>query len=288
MELVAERLWRPTVAFTWKSLKKRCANVACASKHPTLNGLLKNGEGIRMLDRWYCGARCFEQAVLDKFQRSIATAPAQQAEFRHRMPLGLVMVARGLITHDHVKAALGLQAETGERVGQCLQKVAGISSAEVATAVGLQWSCPVYRGSVHEDCLRLIPKRLLDHYGMLPVQYVRSAHDLYIGFRARIDHTALYAVEQMLGCHTEPCVLEDHVLESAFAAVAENEDRDLVIDNASSAREMARITTSYAQQLRADEVRLVDCGGYAWVRVYGPRNTANLLFGRTTRSQQLQ
>ena len=288
MEQVADRFWRPTGVFGWKSLGQRCANQACSAKYPMLNGLLRANDGVQMLGRWYCKGRCFEEAILEKFQRSISTGPRPRTEFRHRMPLGLLMVSRGLIQHEQVKAALDLQAETGERVGRCLQRIAGITEAEVAAMVGLQWSCPVYRGSVHPECFRSIPKQLLGRYGMLPVHYVSASRHLYVGFRDRIDHTVLCAVEQMLACHTAPCILEEQVLESALASIADTEERDLVLDNAPTPQEMARIAGSYAQQLRAVEVRLVNTKEYVWVRVLGPRHMANLLFQRKDPNHTIQ
>jgi hypothetical protein len=288
MASIAERPWLPAANPGWKLLGQKCAHPACGAKYPKLNGLLKSGDGIRILDDWYCGPRCFEAAITERFQRSISTAPRARADFQHRMPLGLLMVSRGLITHEQVKAALDLQQSNGEPVGRCLRQVAGVTASEVASAVGQQWSCPVYKGPLHPECLRLIPKRLLEHYGMLPVHYVRASQDLYVGFERRIDHTALYALEQMLGCHTVPCVLEEPTIESGHALVAGNEDRDLVIEHPSSAQEMARVAGSYAHQLRAFDVRVVNCGEYVWLRVFGPRHMADLLFRRQAQSCELQ
>lgn len=276
----ATRAWWPSFNLGWKALATQCASSACSSKFPKLHGLLRSGDGVRMFDRWYCGARCFERAIVAEFRRSIAFSPTVRGEFQHRMPLGLLMVSRGVVEHAEVKDALALQAKTGAQIGVCLRKIANIPECDVANALGAQWSCPVFRGTVDAEAKLLVPRHLLGQYRMLPVHSVRLTRDLYVGFRQRVDRTALYAIEQMLQCHTIPCILEESLFDGASAFASDNESRDLVVDNAASAEEMARIATSYAQQLHACEVRMVDCGDYVWVRVRGAKNTANLLFRR--------
>ena len=41
---------------------------------------------------------------------------------------------------------------------------------------------------------------------MIPVDYVDSPATLHIAFGEGIDYGVLYAIEQMVGCHTESCM----------------------------------------------------------------------------------
>jgi len=54
--------------------------------------------------------------------------------------------------------------------------------------------------------------------------------------------------------------------------------RVFVFEKMSGAAEMARITASYAGRLGADEVQIVRCGRYAWVRLVAAGTNSDLLF----------
>ena len=60
------------------------------------------------------------------------------------MPLGLVLLAQGWITHPQLQAALEAQKASGQgRIGDWLQQSCGLPEERVTRGLGVQWSCPV-------------------------------------------------------------------------------------------------------------------------------------------------
>ena len=51
-----------------------------------------------------------------------------------------------------------------------------------------------------------IPLPILEAFQMLPLNYAASINTLYLAFGERVDHAALYAIEKILDCRTQPCV----------------------------------------------------------------------------------
>ena len=76
------------------------------------------------------------------------------------------------------------------------------------------------------------------------------------------------AIEQMLGCHTEPCLIAPSVLAEHLRKLAERHvQSEVVFDRLADAAEFARIVRSYATRISASEVRMAYCGEYIWVRL---------------------
>ncbi len=116
---------------------------------------------------------------------------------------------------------------------------------------------------------------------MLPVQYVAATRVLYIAFSEGVDYTALYAIEQMLDCRTEACLICHSAMEHRFEEMGqERRPGELLFEGKREASEMARITCSYVLKLGAWEARMVTCGKYVWVRLQCADELTNLLFLR--------
>ncbi len=98
-----------------------------------------------------------------------------------------------------------------------------------------------------------------------------------------VAYRALLAIEQMLSCKTEACLTTSAALEVVLARLEQEAKRsDKVFDGPRLPEEMTRITSSYALKLGAQEVRMVVCGEYIWVRIENRSDAANLLFSRNT------
>ena len=58
-------------------------------------------------------------------------------------------------------------------------------------------------------------------------------------------------------------------------------ERSRELDNVRYPDEVVRITSSYAAELNAMELRLAACGDYVWVRILTRNESTNLLFRRS-------
>lgn len=192
------------------------------------------------------------------------------------------MLSRGQLTSWQLRAALDAQQASGRhRVGEWMEKLGFASEQQVTAALGLQWACPVLAGKLPSDasCARMLPYRLLERFRVLPVQFVAATRTFYLAFCDGIDYTALYAIEQMLDCRTQACLISRSSMDRELERMGhEARDGDRLFESWRDPAAMARITCSYALKLGADQVRIVGCGDYIWVRLDAGRQLSTLLF----------
>jgi Type II secretion system (T2SS), protein E, N-terminal domain len=238
---------------------------------------------IRLWDSFYCAPRCFENAARQCFSAACISTLAP-CLVRHRVPLGLLMLSRGQLSHAQLRAAL--QAQQGiphHRIGEWLDKLGFATEQQVTAALGLQWACPVlaWKTPPNFACARLLPYRLLERFRMLPVQFVSTTRVFYVAFCDGIDYAVLYAIEQMLDCHTEACLISRSSMDRELERMGhEARAGDLLFESWHDPAAMAHITCGYALKLGADQVRIVTCGEYIWVRLEAGRDVTTLLFRR--------
>jgi hypothetical protein len=198
--------------------------------------------------------------------------------------MGLMLLARGVITDPQLHAAMQMQRNSGTRIGSCLQRLGFVSPDEIASVVATQWGCPVFpAGSVQQACSMLIPFSLIQRYRMLPVHLVSQGRRLFVGFTDRVNHSALFVLEHMLDCTTEACIIP----ESKLSQVVEYRKRDTTgeaaITRPKSAAETARIILSYTQQTGASALHMRAVEGNIWVRMFATRSHLDLVFEAAAR-----
>ena len=262
-----------------ESQRQNCALVSCPGPKPLWQRLLRRPSGAFLHGQFYCGPQCLETALVGQITRLRAMTPPVQPP--NRIPLGLLMVARGKLTHIEVRAALEAQrrARYGT-IGDWIEKLGFASEQDVTAALALQWGCPVASSfdlSTVEFAGR-IPLPILEAFQMLPLNYAASTNTLYVACGARVDHAALYAIEKILDCRTQPCVAPPKSIARQLEAMRQlprPSDVEFVTRDLS---EMARITSSYVARLSPEEVRLRRIGRFIWLRLKARSVSTNLLF----------
>jgi hypothetical protein len=273
---------RAVAAGLGASLLPRCDNPYCRAAENLWSRVLRSRTGTRCAGNWYCSPGCLETALVDRFTALCQPPPVPRA-VQHRIPLGLLMLARGLITQTQLQAALAAQRAGGSRkVGEWLQEMGAIGEQEITAALGMQWCCPVFnlREGPLPACVELVPRPLLEFYRMVPVHFAPARRDLYVAFSHAVDYGALYALEQMLRCNTRPCLVGASVMERTLDMLRRQRPSSAqrVFDSYTEKAEMARIARGYALKVSATEVRMVRCGDYIWLRLEDHRKPVDLLF----------
>lgn len=258
-----------------------CANPGCRAT--SMFGISKRHKGVRLFEQWFCGPDCFERGAHSKILELLATR-RQEKPIALRMPLGLVLLSRGILTHDQVKVALDQQKETGQNFGDVVQQLGFATQQNITAGVAAQWNCPVFSLKEHPVPTEIhIPKILLEQYGMLPVHFSEIGRKLMVGFVSRVHHGMLYTIEQMTSCVAAPCFITANEyrqrLQLLSLSSAENE---LVFDHDHADRdnatvEIAKLVRNYVNQLGAAEARLGICRDYLWARMHG-RQEMDILF----------
>lgn len=259
----------------------RCGERECSLARRTWRRIRWWNARIRLHGCWYCAPQCFENAARQCFFR-VSAVVVPPARVQHRIPIGLLMLSRGQLTNRQLRSALEAQQASGRhRIGEWMEKLGFATEQQVTAALGLQWACPVLAPGANRDagCARLLPHRLLERFRMLPVQFVAATRVFHLAFSDGIDYPALYAIEQMLDCRTEPCLVSRSTMDQALERMGhEPRSGDMLFESWRDPAEMARITCGYVLKLGAEDVRIVGCGEYIWVRLEAGREVINLLF----------
>jgi hypothetical protein len=265
---------------TWSRWMKRrrprptqppCSLASCA-RPQTLWQRLRDRHrpnGTYLQGVFYCRPQCLESALVGQLSRlRIMAATAQPP---NRIPLGLLMVARGKLSYLEVSAALEAQrrAHYG-KIGDWIEKLGFATEQEVTTALALQWGCPV-ASSLDLSALQSfgnIPLPILEAFHMLPFNYVASTNTLYLAFGERVDHAALFAIEKILDCRTQPCVAGRKNIARQLDIMRQMpRPHDVEFGPISDLSEMARIAASYTNRLAPEQVRLSRVGRFIWLRL---------------------
>lgn len=257
-----------------------CANPSCAGAVRLWKRVAGGVSNIRIRNGKFCFPGCFEDELRHQFAK-LAYTPAAKPARPHRIPFGLLMLARGDIDGAQLRAALARQREQGNgRIGEWMWRMGFVQERQVTTAVGAQWACPVVPTSVTSvACENLVPYSMLRAFRMAPVSYIAATRIMHVAFAEGINYSVLLAIEQALGCRAEACICSSSQLNMLLEQLEEKSPRwDHEFAAGTSIAEMVRITSNYAGMLASREVRLAACYPMIWVRVEGKEDSINLIF----------
>jgi len=213
--------WVNDVYRQCRGIFPHCADPNCRFGHSVGRQLRWWIPGFRLHGFFYCGPRCFENAARRRFAE-ICDSPVSETRVQHRIPLGLLMLSRGQLSSTQLQAALQAQKASGcYRIGTWLQTLGFCSEQQVTDALGVQWACPVLHSKVNpfHPAVRLVPHRILERHRMLPIQFVESTRTFYVACAEDLDYSLLYALEQMLDCHTEASFIAGSILTEGRSSV---------------------------------------------------------------------
>ena len=256
-----------------------CHSSECLGPRRIWRHFAHGAASLRLQGVPYCFAGCFERELhrrLEELSRSANPKPRPP----HRVPLGLLLLSRGELSDKQLRHALDTQRQSGSgRIGEWIIKLGYGDEQQILGALAAQWSCPVLRNPPQRLPECGIPAQLLLKFRMLPVHYGRSANVIHIAFAQDVQYQALLAIEQMLGCRAEACLVSASSLGNLLNwAEEERHENDHVFHGPRTSQEIARITCSYSARLGAQNVRVVVCGECIWIRVFSQASFANLLF----------
>jgi Type II secretion system (T2SS), protein E, N-terminal domain len=213
----------------------------------------------------------------------------QRRPRQHRIPLGLVLLSRGLIDNQSLQEALQAQRQSRNgRLGEWLMRLGAVNEDQVTAAVAIQWGCPVFPLEGHNhfiDCAGMVPLPILEAARMAIVDYLPTGLSLYVAFANGIDHCTLRALEEMFRCRTQPCIARESSLEHALEVIRSlSRPPEIMIDNTCHPLEMAQTLRGYAAAKAAEQVRIVKCEAYIWAQLEKSSRPTNVLFRASGRN----
>jgi len=192
------------------------------------------------------------------------------APHRHRVPLGLLMLAQGWITHPQLQKALAAQRESGTgRIGEWLMSECGLEAEQIVRGLSMQWGCPVLttEGFSPETMALVMPKVFVEKFGLLPLR-VAGSRILYLGFADRLDASAAFVTEQMTELKVESGVVEGASFEAARSRLLACDGVEMKLEAAEDKDAMAARITAILEQKQPIASRLVRLHQYYWLRMW--------------------
>jgi Type II secretion system (T2SS), protein E, N-terminal domain len=259
------------------------AAATCENCHRTLalRHVATRKVGIRLRKSWYCSAACFTAAAEKEILRLLKSA-GDHAGHLPRMPLGLSLISRGLLTAEQLKTVTDEQKETGGEIGELLVRNRSVTEKQVTAVRAADWGCPVFNLSKHPEPMGLsIPRTLVRVYCMIPVHYVAVTNLLLIGFVHGVEYGLLYVIEQMTGCQTKPCFVTAADFQVQFQRAFESMPtpvREVSFEHTHSVSEIARTLSFHGVEIEADEAQIENGKDYLWARLKSASAVVDLLF----------
>jgi hypothetical protein len=261
---------------------RQCEFPGCSHRRRLWRAWLDPLRGYSLDGHWYCSPECFEQALAAAVTQ-LLPGKVQPPAKTHRVPLGLLMLSRGLVDNEQLKRALKAQKDSGTgRVGEWLRHIGAVSEEQVTQILGVQWSIPVFplnQSRRFLECALLVPFPLLEMAEMVPVHHIPSSQHLYIAFVDRINYSALYALEKMLECHTEPCLaVQSHIIQALNELRSRPRPVEILVDDISDPGEIAATILAYVTRVSAVDVKVSGFDSFIWARILAPSGYTDVLF----------
>jgi hypothetical protein len=250
-----------------KQERRTCANLECTSSWVAP---WRSRRRPIFEDQWGCSGRCVLNFVRAAVRREASKYTGDlSAPHRHRVPLGLLLLAQGWITHSQLQYALDLQRHNGGRIGEILAAECGLEAEKVTRGLSLQWGSPVLdsHGFSADEMALVMPGILIDQLGMLPVR-VAGARILYIGFEDHLDASIALALEQMTGLKVESGLMRTQEYVSARALLQMKSGIEVKQEFFREHDAMAARITAVLEQKQPVESRLARMGRFYWLRLW--------------------
>jgi len=221
---------------------------------------------------WGCSTKCISTLVGAAVRRETGDAVlgTRDEPHRHRVPLGLVLLAQGWISHPQLQTALEAQRASGRgRIGDWLAQGCGLDEERITRGLGVQWSCPVLTmdGFSAASMALVMPKRLIAEFGLIPLRIAGSTL-LYMAFEERMNAAVALGVEQMCGLKVESGLLPGTQFEQARAAVLAADGVAVKFKPVADRDALTAGIVRAVEQTQPVATRLVRIHQYYWLRMW--------------------
>ena len=252
---------------THSRLMAQCANPGCRSGW--LHLFRKRTRPV-FEGGWSCSVECTEARLQLAVRRELAGWVPVEEPHLHRIPLGLLMLEKGLITTAQLRQAVETQKKGGNlRVGEWLVKQGATDEPTVARALGMQWGCPVLSLADFsaETAVAVMPRLFIEVFGALPIR-VAAHRILYLGFEERVDSALALSAERMTGLRVESGVVQTSAFRTASAQVLNRTFPPVQFAEAVSESAAAHVLAKFVERFQPAASRLVRVHEWLWLRMF--------------------
>ena len=263
---------------SWKTMHAVCGHPVCPNTL-IMRTVGQSHVGIRIGTEWYCSTDCFAGAART---RLAASSNGRVLEMPHspRMPIGLVMLSKGYLNDDQLRAAMTQSKMHGEELERTLLRTSLANEGQLASAKAAQWGHPVFTQEAAAQSIEAdIPPSLLRANSAVPLHYSLKAKRVLLGFVDRVENSLLDSIEQITGCHVDPCFITPTKFTEQMELLTAGQDYEEAVFNESlTPTQMSKTIASFAVEISATEAVFTNTRGFAWTRLSGRRRKVDLLF----------
>lgn len=264
-----------------------CGNPACPGGWLAF---LKDRRRPVFEGRWGCTARCLESMVRPAVRRESGERSSEKyaGQHRHGMPLGLILLAQGWITHPQLQHALDRQRRAGNgRIGRWLTEECGLDQSCITRGLGVQWGCPVLtmEGFDPERMALAAPRLLVEQTGMLPLRIAEN-RTLYLGFVDRPDAPAALALERMSALKVESGLVDAGEWRAAQQRLCACDCVDAAFEQVVDMESLAGRVASVVNRMQPRASRLVRVHQLYWLRMWLEEGAMGTRDGGVPRAKQ--
>lgn len=244
-----------------------CANPACQSGWLHL---WRSRSRPVFEDGWTCSPECTQACLSLAVARETIAVETGSPVYRHRIPLGLLLLEQEWIQPAQLRRALEAQRSAGEgRIGFWLLRQNAISEEMLARALALQWSCPVLRLAPHDpqQMASVMPRLFVESSGALPLRVV-AQRLVYLGFEEALDPALAFAVQHVLNLQVESGIVPESGFKPAHARMMGASFPPLERIEAVSLPAAADALARCIEQVQPAQARLVRVHEWLWLRMW--------------------
>jgi hypothetical protein len=271
----------------WRSLSEGCALRNCSNT--IFMRSMQSRVGVTVGDLWYCSVDCLVAALRSRYS---VLSSAKVVDIRHapRRPIGLLLLSKGFITEEQLRAATKESEFRGEELEPTLTRLGVATDSQMAIARAAQWGCPVFaptQSNLHLETN--IPVSLMRAYSAVPLHHSASSRRIVVGFCKYIDYEFLRSIEEMTGVRPEACfITPDQFADQLSRLATPPHWEEIVMDADDTPEQMANRTGRLALELGVRNACICRCRDLIWTRLSGRRGIADLLYKtRAARSSVL-
>jgi hypothetical protein len=244
-----------------------CANPKCASSwlHVWRNRTTPVLEG-----GWSCSSSCTRARLARLLRREGERRDAWPAMYRHKIPIGLVLLERKWIAPEQLKKGLDEQRSgRAGRLGKWLMDNCGLDEARLTQALSIQWNCPVLPldDAPAFPALSPVPRLFLESFQFFPLRQA-GVGPLYIAFEGQIDHSVTLAIERVTGHTVEAGLVNGSDFEREHRARLGGRFCPTRIIEAAGMDSLLQALTSLIEKAKPVETRVVRMHDFYWLRLW--------------------
>jgi hypothetical protein len=259
---------RSTREAFWNS-SAECGNSNCSG---TWLSFLKDRRRPVFEENWCCGSRCLGALVDAAVRREARDSGVANEEIRHRhrVPLGLILLAQGRITHTQLQHALDTQRRAGSgRIGRWLSQECGLAEDHITRALCVQWGCPALstEGFAPEAMALALPRLFVETLGIVPLR-IAGGRILYLASASSVDTTVAVALERMTWLKVAPGLLDPVQLREAEERLCACSFVEAACESVADLQSMSRRITSTLAAAEPRASRLVRLHRFFWLRMW--------------------